>query len=305
MYGVVMQTSVHDSKTFKFHFLKYRYVWLAVSVIYLVIGLGAYFVKGGFKYYIDFAGGTEVRLSFEKTVDISQVRQAMSARGWKEASIQSVGSKGSEFIVHVASSSSDAAGKIKSDLETVLVGNKVTIEGTQWVGPEVGSETTWNAILAVLISMLVILLYIAVRFEFRFGLGAVAALVHDVLAVLVFLLLVGEPISLHILASVLAVLGYSVHDTIVIFNRMRENFIKLRGLPEDEIADISINQTLSRTLLTSGATMLAVIAILIWGGETLHGLSLVMLVGIIVGTYSSIYIASPVMLAVKTKASAE
>jgi preprotein translocase subunit SecF len=103
----------------------------------------------------------------------------------------------------------------------------------------------------------------------------------------------------------LAVLGYSVHDTIVIFNRMRENFIKLRGLPEDEIADISINQTLSRTLLTSGATMLAVIAILIWGGETLHGLSLVMLVGIIVGTYSSIYIASPVMLAVKTKASAE
>lgn len=301
-----MQTSVYDSMKYKFHFLKYRYVWLAVSVIYLVIGLGAYFVKGGFKYYIDFAGGTEVRISLEKTSDISQVRQAMSERGWKDVSIQSVGNNGSEFIVHVASASSDAANRIKSDLETVLVGNKVTITGTQWVGPEVGTETTWNAIMAVLMCMLVILLYIAVRFEFRFGMGAVAALVHDMLAVLVFLLLIEEPISLNILASFIAVLGYSVHDTIVIFNRMRDNFVKLRGLPEEEIADISINQTLSRTLLTSGATLLAVLAIFLWGGQTLHGLSLVMLVGIIVGTYSSIYIASPMMLAVKTKkASAE
>lgn len=302
----MMQTSVYDSMKYKFHFLKYRYVWLAVSVIYLVIGLGAYFVKGGFKYYIDFAGGTEVRISLEKTSDISQVRQAMSERGWKDVSIQSVGNNGSEFIVHVASASSDAANRIKSDLETVLVGNKVTITGTQWVGPEVGTETTWNAIMAVLMCMLVILLYIAVRFEFRFGMGAVAALVHDMLAVLVFLLLIEEPISLNILASFIAVLGYSVHDTIVIFNRMRDNFVKLRGLPEEEIADISINQTLSRTLLTSGATLLAVLAIFLWGGQTLHGLSLVMLVGIIVGTYSSIYIASPMMLAVKTKkASAE
>lgn len=300
-----MQTSVYDSMKFKFHFLKYRYVWLAISVIYLVVGLGAYFVKGGFKYYIDFAGGTEVRISFEKAVDISQVRQAMNAKGWKDASIQEVGNNHSEFIVHVASSGSEAATKIKSDLETVIVGNKVTINSTQWVGPEVGSETTWHAILAVLISMLVILLYIALRFEFRFGLGAVAALVHDILAVLVFLILVEEPISLHVLAALLAIIGYSVHDTIVIFNRMRENFVKLRGLPEDEIADISINQTLSRTLLTSGATMFAVLAMLLCGGETLHGLSLVMFVGIIVGTYSSIYIASPMMLAVKTKPSAE
>ena len=305
MHGVVMQTSVYDSMKFKFHFLKYRYVWLAISVIYLVVGLGAYFVKGGFKFYIDFAGGTEVRISFEKAVDISQVRQAMNAKGWKDASIQEVGSNHSEFIVHVASSSSEAGTKIKNDLETVIVSNKVTINSTQWVGPEVGSETTWYAIMAVLISMLVILLYIALRFEFRFGLGAVAALIHDILAVLVFILLVGEPISLHVLAALLTVIGYSVHDTIVIFNRMRENFVKLRGLPEDEIADISINQTLSRTLLTSGATMFAVLAMLLWGGETLHGLSLVMFVGIIVGTYSSIYIASPMMLAVKTKTSAE
>lgn len=300
-----MQTSVQNSMKFKYHFLKYRYIWLAVSVIYLVIGVGAYFIKGGFKYYIDFAGGTEVRISFEKSVDTSQVRQAMSARGWKDASIQNVGNSGNDFIVHVATAGSDAAGRVKSDLESVITGNKVTILSTQWVGPEVGSETTWNAFMAVLISIFVILFYIALRFEFRFGLGAIAAVVHDVLAVLVFLLLMDVPISLHVLASMLAGIGYSVHDTIVIFNRMRENFVKLRGLPEDEIADISINQTLSRTLLTSGATMLAVLAILLLGGQTLYGLSLVMLIGIIVGTYSSIYIASPVMLAVKTKSSPE
>lgn len=300
-----MQTSAHDSVKYKFHFLKYRYVWLAVSILYLIVGIGAYFVKGGFNYYIDFAGGTEVRISFEKAVDSAQVRQAMSKHGWRDASIQSIGNGGNEFIIHVSTTTGDAAAKIKNDLETSIINNKVTINGTQWVGPEVGSETTWNAIMAVLISILVILLYIAFRFEFRFGLGAIVALIHDILAVLVFLLLVGEPISLNILAAVLSVLGYSVHDTIVIFNRMRQNFVKLKGMPEEEIADISINQTLSRTLLTSGATSLAVLAILLWGGETLYGLSLVMLIGIIVGTYSSIYIASPVMLAVKTKSSAE
>jgi preprotein translocase subunit SecF len=300
-----MQTTLNDSVPCRFHFLKYRYVWLGISVLYLVIGVAAYFIKGGFRYNSDVTGGTEVRVSFEKALDIGALRQAMSNHGWKDASIQSAGTTGKEFFIRVSSSASDAGTKIKNDLSTISADNKISVDSVECVGPEVGSETTSNAIKAVLIAILVILFYIGVRFQFRFGLGAIAALIHDVLAVLVFLVLVGEPISLHVLSAILAVLGYSVHDTIVIFNRMRGNFVKLRGMSEYDIADISINQTLSRTLLTSGATLLSVLAILLLGGETLRGFALVMFVGIIVGTYSSIYIASPVMLAVRSKAKAE
>ncbi|NDD55143.1 hypothetical protein EBZ39_14985 [bacterium] len=134
-----------------------------------------------------------------------------------------------------------------------------------------------------------------------FGIGAVISLVHDVLAVMVFILLTGEPISLHVLGSILAVLGYSLNDTIVIFARIRENLLKHTGASEYQLFNLSINQTLKRTLLTSGATALSALALVIWGGEALRGLSVVLLVGIIVGTYSSIYIASPATLAIKQK----
>lgn len=293
-----MQISTESVK-YRFDFLKYRYVWLAVSVIYLVIGLAAYFIKGGFNYHIDFTGGAELRVSFEKELDTADLRSVLSSRGWKDAVIQNVGSTNREFIIRVGALTADTESKIKNDLQEGVSGNKATIDNIQWVSAEVGKDITWNALVAVALSLLILLLYIAVRFEFRFGIGAVAAMVHDILAILVFLIITGEPVSLHVLASVLAVLGYSINDTIVIFSRIRENFAKMRGVSEEEIANLSINQTLSRTLLTSGATLLSVLAILVLGGETLWGLALVMFVGIVVGTYSSIYIASPVMLAAK------
>ncbi|MBS1988562.1 protein translocase subunit SecF [Candidatus Dependentiae bacterium] len=291
-----MQVTTADSVKYKYDFLKYRSIWLFVSIAYIVVGVGFYIAKGGFSYHIDFTGGAELRVSFEKPSDISTVRGIISAKGWKDASIQSVGSTGKNFIIRVGSLDSDTEAHIKRDLTDGMDDNKVHIDNVSWVGAEVGKDTKTNAITAILISLFFLLLYIAVRFEFRFGIGAVLSLVHDLLAILAFILVFNESISLHVLAAILAILGYSMNDTIVIFSRIRENLSKLKGISEYDLVNLSINQTLRRTLLTSSATLLSVLAILLLGGETLRGLSLVMFIGIIVGTYSSIYIASPVMM---------
>ena len=280
--------------------VKYRYIWLAISIGYFVIGAIAYVAYGGFNYHIDFTGGAELQVSFENPIDIGQVRSAMSSAGRKEAAIQSIGSTSKNFIITVGDISDDTEEEITSALSNSIKDNKASIDNIQIVGPEAGKDTTTNAILAIVLSLITLLLYIAVRFEFRFGIGAVICLIHDVLAIMVFLLITREAMSLHVLASLLAVIGYSLNDVIVVFSRIRENFKKLKGMSEYDIVNLSINQTLKRTILTSFATLLSVLAIFFLGGETLRGLSLVMLVGIVVGTYSSIYIASPAMLAAKT-----
>jgi preprotein translocase subunit SecF len=297
-----MQDAV-QATTYRFDFLKYRYFWLAVSIGFLAVGAVMYVMKGGFKYHIDFTGGAEVRVAYEQSLDIGKVRSAMASRGWEDAAIQSVGTSNKDFLITIPSLAADGEARIKADLSEGVAGNKATIASIQMVGAQAGKDTTQNAIIAVLVALLILLLYIAIRFEWRFGVGAIASLIHDILAVLVFLLLTGEPISVDVLAAVLSVLGYSLHDTIVIFSRIRDNMKSMQGGNEYDIANLSINQTLRRTLLTSFATMLSVIAILVLGGHTLRGLSAVLLVGIIVGTYSSIYIASPVMLAMKRKKS--
>lgn len=295
-----MQSTVQGAIKYRFDFLKYRYLWLGISIAYLFIGVAAYMMQGGFRYHIDFTGGAQVQIKFDKPMDIGSVRSAIGKK-WSDSVIQSVGTTGQEFLIVVGEMSSDTEAKITQEINQAFPENKSTISNIQWVGAEAGKETTANAIYAVLLSLLILLAYIAIRFEFRFGVGAVVSLIHDVLAVMFFILLVREPISLHVLASILAVLGYSMNDTIVIFARIRENMKKHHGASEYDIANLSINQTLKRTLLTSFATGLSVLAILVLGGENLRGLSLVLLIGIIVGTYSSIYIASPMMLAIKSK----
>lgn len=291
-----MQVTTTDSVKYRFDFLKYRTLSLLISIAYLVVGVGFYIAKGGFTYHIDFTGGAELRVSFQNVSDVGTIRSIMSAKGWKDASIQSVGSSGKDFIIRVGSLESDTEEKIKHELAVGLPDNPVHINNISWVGAEVGKDTKWNAVIAILISLIFMLLYIAIRFEFRFGVGAVLSLSHDLLAILAFLLVFNESMSLHVLAAILAILGYSINDTIVIFSRIRENMKKLRGVSEYDLVNLSLNQTLRRTTLTSGATLLSVLAILLLGGETLRGLSLVMFIGIVVGTYSSIYIASPVMM---------
>ncbi|HBS48023.1 TPA: protein translocase subunit SecF [Candidatus Dependentiae bacterium] len=294
-------------------FLKYRYFFVFWSALLLAVGIvvGSYnYYKSGnvFQYHIDFVGGTELNVNFENPIKISEFRSALDSSHWTDLSIQSIGTANSEnkykeFVVRTKDTSDNIEHKFLDDVNAKITSNKVTISGVSRVGAEVGKDIKTNAIIAVILALLIILFYIALRSKYRFGVGAVASLIHDLLAVMVIIMLLGEQISISVMAAVLSVLGYSLHDTIIIFSRIRENFKKMKGKSEFEIANISINQTLNRTLLTSFATLLTIVAILIFGGEILRGFAIVMFVGIIVGTYSSIYIASPVMLAIKSKSS--
>jgi len=262
------------------------------------LGVFAYFVKGGFKYHIDFAGGAELRISFDQPVKIGRLRKVIGEKGWQNSIIQSVGQGETEFLVRIGGDVEDVEDRFKSDVDAAIPESKMTVDHIDRVGAAVGRDMQWNALVAVLLSLLLVLLYVAIRSKYGYAVGAVVAIAHDMLAVLIFLLLIGEPISLNVLAAVLMILGYSLNDTIVIFSRVRENFKKMRGEDDIKIVNTSLNQTLKRTLLTSFSTLLAVGSFFLFGGETLRGFSIPMLAGIVVGTYSSIYIASPMMLAV-------
>lgn len=282
-------------------FLRYRNLCFAFSALLLLGGGVAYYAHGGFAFHIDFVGGTEVTLGFEKPIKIGDVRKSLSHRGWKDLTIQSIGAPvgegHKEFMVRVGDSGEELDKRLQGDLSHELKNNQVEVRGIARVSGEVGKDIQWNAFISVLISLLAILLYVAIRSKYAFAVGAVVALVHDILAVLVVFLIFHEQISVNVLAAILAILGYSLNDTIVIFSRVRENFKKSKGQSKEALVNLSINQTLRRTLLTSISTLLAVLSILFLGGEALYGFSLTMLIGVVAGTYSSIYIASPIMLA--------
>lgn len=282
---------------YRFDFLKFRFIFLLASLGILAFGLIFYKVHRGFIYNIDFTGGAELRLSFEKPLEIGTLRSIISAGGWKDAAIQSLGRENKSFLIRVPNTEASLENDITNTIKQNLAENPASVDNIELIGPEVGKDTTWNAIMAVLISLAILALYIALRSEYRYGMGATAALLHDILAVMVFILITGEPFSVHILASVLAVLGYSLNDTIVIFSKIRENMKKYSDIASEyDIVNLSINQTLVRTTLTSFATLLCSLALFFLGGETLRGLSLIFSIGVIVGTYSSIYIASAGML---------
>lgn len=279
-------------------FLRYRYFGYAVSLCILLIG-GIAFVTKGFRYNVDFAGGSEARIAFKQAVPISELRKTLANAGFKDASIQTIGNTGKSFIIQVKESNENIGKKIFSAIEKKFSASSPNLESIDWVGPEVGRDLKFNAIISLLLSLLLILLYITIRSKYRFAAGAVAAIAHDMLIVVACFLLLQVQISLHVLAAILTVIGYSLNDSIVIFSRIRENFKKMQDKEEEEVVKISLNQTLRRTLLTSFSTLLAVGSIFLLGGQALRGFSLAMMIGIVVGTYSSIYVASPVMLLLK------
>lgn len=282
--------------SYKIDFLKYRYMCFLASALLLVFGLVLYFAKGGFKYSIDFVGGAEIRVSFQEPIKANDLRNALSSRGWQDYNLQSVGSTDKEYFIRVSGQIQNLEDKFSQDIKSEITSNKMTIENIDFVGAEVGKEMQSNALIAIVLSLFVLLGYITIRSKYAYGVGAVIALIHDLLAVLVFLLLFNELISVNILAAILSILGYSLNDTIVIFNRIRENLKKHKDMPSYELVNLSINQTLTRTLLVSFSTLLGVLSFYIFGGEVLRGFSFAMMIGIIVGTYSSIYIASPIMM---------
>ncbi len=283
-------------------FIGKRKIALTISALMILVSLGMLAVKG-LNFGIDFTGGTLVEVKFDKAPSIADVRSSISPKGYGNAIIQEFGSP-EEILIRVQNregeKSSTISTAILDGLSEKFTADAVEMRRVEYVGPQVGDELTQAGIMAVLISMLAILVYVTFRFEFRFALGADAALLHDITIVLGLFAITGKEFSLPVIAALLTVIGYSLNDTIVVFDRIRENFAanRKRKTPADEISVVngSINQTLGRTLMTSFTTLLVVFALFFLGGEVIHDFAFALIAGIVVGTYSSIYVASPVMM---------
>ena len=304
-----------------FDFLGKRKIAAIVSIAAVILSL-AMLLTRGLNLGIDFSGGTLVEVSYKDSAEIEQVRQALGDADFEDVIVQYFGTA-NDLLIRLPASEKKAAQlstevldalrapfneKITS--ETVTQGNEqqcvstdntitacsVQMRRIEFVGPQVGEELTEKGGLAMIYTLIGVLLYVAFRFEWRFALGSVVALVHDVVITLGVFALFQFEFSLSVLAAVLAVIGYSLNDTIVVFDRIRENFRKLRKGTPVKIMNSSINQTLRRTVLTSLTTMLVVVTLMLLGGEVIKGFSIALFIGILVGTYSSIFVASPVVL---------
>ncbi len=275
-------------------FLKYRKWCLAFSFLIFAAGVASYFYKG-IVFSIDFSGGSELRVSFDEKTDIAQVRAALADAEWTDVAVQGIAG-GKDFLVKVSDSSDAVESTVKSVLTESFGEKTFLISSVDRVGPEVSQEVTWNTIFSILVMLLILALYISLRHQYAYALGAVVALAHDVMVLLAYNLVFGEPFSLNTLMGVLLILGYSINDTVVIFASIRKNTGLLGRMSAYEVVNLSLNQTLRRTLLTSFSTLIAVLAIYFLGGEGLRSSAVTMILGIIFGTYSSIYIASPVMM---------
>jgi preprotein translocase subunit SecF len=272
-------------------------IW--ISAIALAICLGSIFLFGGLKYGVDFAGGILIQIKFPKPVDISEVRNAMDAMGSKEAMVQAFGGE-NEFLIRVEKASEDLevlSKKIQESLQEQFMGKSAEIRRVEVVGPKVGKDLKKQALWAVGLAFIAILIYVALRFkQVSYGLGGIVALVHDVVIIFGVISIAGIEYSLNVMAVILTVIGFSINDTIVIFDRVREDVKKFRKENLETIFNTAINETLGRTVLTSGTVMLVVLILFFLGGAVIHDFALALIVGLITGTYSTVYIASPIVL---------
>ncbi len=272
---------------------------LWISAIVLLISLGSVFLFGGLKYGVDFAGGILIQVKFSKPVDISEVRSAMDTMGSKEAMVQAFGGE-NEYLIRVEKASEDLealAKKIQVSLQEQFKGKPLEIRRVEVVGPKVGKDLKEKALLAVGLSFLAILIYVAWRFkQVSYGLGGIVALFHDVIVTYGAISIAGIEYSLNVMAVILTIIGFSINDTIVIFDRVREDVKKFRKEDLETIFNTAINETLGRTILTSGTVMMVVLVLFFLGGPVIHDFAFALIVGLITGTYSTVYIASPVVL---------
>jgi preprotein translocase subunit SecF len=283
-------------KELNIDFMGKRYIAAIASIVVLLICLLA-IVFRGFNFGLDFTGGTVIEVGYEQPTEIADVNAALAAGGFEGATVQYFGSR-QDILIRLAPEEGEEASAKLSDqvfqaLSTAADG-RIELRRVEFVGPQVGEELREQGGLAVLFALIGILVYVALRFEWRFAVGAVAALIHDVLFTVGMFSIFYIPFDLTVLAAVLAVIGYSLNDTIVIFDRIRENFRKMRKGSVMEICNRSINQTLSRTIITSGTTLLVLLALYLLGGEAINAFALALIIGIVIGTYSTIYIATAI-----------
>lgn len=276
------------------NFMGVRNVAFAVTVLLTLIALGSWFFKG-LNFGLDFTGGAQIELSYEKPADLNQVREQLAAAGFADAVVQSFGAT-TDVVVRMQGDDPQLGSKVVAVLSAADAGNSVQVKKVEFVGPQVGEELRDQGGLGMLLALGGILLYLAFRFQWKFAVGAIVSLVHDVVVTLGILSFFQITFDLTVLAAVLAIIGYSLNDTIVVFDRVRENFRVLRKASLIENINISTTQTLLRTMATSISTLLAIVALLVFGGDNLFGFSIALFVGVLAGTYSSIYIANVVLI---------
>ncbi|WKE64681.1 protein translocase subunit SecF [Gallaecimonas kandeliae] len=278
-------------------FLKLRLPAAILSLLLVSASIGILVVKG-LNWGLDFTGGTLIEVNFAKPADLEQVRGELAKGGFGEPAVQFFGTSRDVLIRMPPQEGAKAANLGDHIVASIKAGNgeEVTLKRIEFVGPSVGDELVEQGGLAVFVALLCILLYVSVRFEWKLALGSVVALAHDVTITLGFFSLLGIEFDLTVLAAVLTVIGYSLNDTIVVFDRIRENFRKMRKGTPEEITNNALTATLSRTIMTSATTLFVVIAIFAVGGPVIHAFAAALLMGITVGTYSSIYVASAVAL---------
>ncbi|PLX99718.1 MAG: protein translocase subunit SecF [Desulfuromonas sp.] len=289
-------------------FIGKRKLAFIVSIVLIVVGLVSLAVNGGPNYGIDFAGGTMVQVKFDQATDATDIKKALDGLELGSLVVQRFGDDQNEFLIRVEKSSAELQGlshDIQTHLENAYEKGTVEIRRVEMVGSQVGKDLRTKGLQALFYAMLGILVYISWRFEFRFAIGAIVALVHDVMITLGAFSLFDKEIDLPIIAAFLAIIGYSLNDTIIVYDRIRENLGKLHKEPFSFIVNRSINETLSRTLLTSGTTMLVILALFILGGGVIHNFAFAMLVGVLIGTYSSIFVASQILMLWQKKKSVE
>ncbi len=285
------------SSNTKIDFMGKRKYAVILSAILIIISFATLFTRG-LSFGIDFTGGTLVEVAYPDTADLGEIRDVLKEVGFDDAQVQHFGTS-RDVLIRIAPRADRASAELSEELLAALKNADAAAEmrRVEFVGPQVGEELTEQGGLAVLYALIGILIYVALRFEYRFSVGAVAALIHDVIITLGVFSLVQIEFDLTVLAAILAVIGYSLNDTIVVFDRIRENFRKIRKGTPEQIMNASINQTLSRTIMTSLTTLLVLIALFVLGGEIIHSFAVALIVGVFVGTYSSIFVAGASALA--------
>lgn len=281
-------------------FVGKKNIALAISAVIIIIGIVSMVSKGGLRLGIDFSGGTEVHVRFAKPVEADDVRKATEAAKLGEPTVQSIGQPGdNEYLVRVSAlgeATASPAAAIVEALNKQFGAESFTVLREDAVGPRAGQDLRAQGLYAILLSFLGILIYVAIRFDFKFGVGSIVALLHDTLIVLAAFSLFNKEITLTVIAAILTVIGYSMNDTVIVFDRIRENMRTMRQKKFSEVVNKSINETLSRTILTSLTMLLVTATLYLFGGSVLNDFAFTLLIGVFAGTYSSIYIAAPVVI---------
>ena len=276
------------------NFMRFRKIAITISLVLFVGSIGSIFTKG-LSLGLDFSGGTLVEIQYEDSVDLQEIRSVLSENGYEDFQVVNFGSS-LDVLIKIADQPGNSS--LGDQIFTLLSSNNFEgeLKRIEFVGPQIGSELRDQGGLGMLVALGMILLYVAFRFQYKFALGAVAALGHDVVIILGLFSIFAWDLDLSVLAALLAVIGYSLNDSIVVSDRIRENFRSERALGSEDLINLSLNQTLSRTVITSLTTLLVLFALFFFGGEAVRGFSLGLIIGVLIGTYSSLYIVTTILI---------